>query len=231
MEFEGGHGAGGDAAAAGAVGEMVGPDVVIASRGVVDSVAADGVLAAVEERVCANVLWGGGPVPIGLVAFVAALVAQGGFVEVEEVAVPGQKDGIEVDAKGLVDVHGGEIVTTVDGARDFARRDDGGLVGKAENRGDVVRTLMKGERGPFLAEERGFERCREGGNGLERNGDSCEDGNGQHHGGSLESLGGTGLRKGHSVTRRPIAMMMGQDEFICLGPSALRGMEQCRTFL
>ena len=57
VQLKGRHGAGDHAATARAVGEGGGPGVVVARRGVVDSVAADGILASVIERVRADVLW------------------------------------------------------------------------------------------------------------------------------------------------------------------------------
>jgi hypothetical protein len=62
------EGAGFEAAAAGAVCEDVGPDIVGAAAVVVEAVAADGVGAAVEERVGADVVVGFGPVPVRLIA-------------------------------------------------------------------------------------------------------------------------------------------------------------------
>lgn len=68
VEFEIGEGARLNAAAAGAVGEGVGADIVGACGWVVLAVATDGVGAAVEEGVGADVIEGFSPIPVWLVA-------------------------------------------------------------------------------------------------------------------------------------------------------------------
>ena len=118
--------------------EVVRAEVVSSSRGVVQAVAADGILAAVEERVGADIVHGLGPIPIGLIAGVAALVTQGGLVEVEEVPMPTEEDRIEMHAESLVDVDGGEIITAIEGSRNLAGRYDGGLAVEAEDGIDVL---------------------------------------------------------------------------------------------
>lgn len=82
-----------DAAAAGGVGDdefdAEGGDLRWRGVGEVLAVAAEGGEGAVEDSAVDGVLPREGPVPVGLGAFVAAFVAEGGFVEMDEVAVEG----------------------------------------------------------------------------------------------------------------------------------------------
>ena len=63
-----------------------------------------------------SVLW---PVPVRLVAFVAALFAESFLVGVDEPAVPGWEDAGEVDIESLLDVHDGEVIESGSGSRRY----------------------------------------------------------------------------------------------------------------
>jgi hypothetical protein len=83
------------------------------------SITAEACIAAVEDRRVLrrmSVLW---PVPVRLVAFVAALFAESLLVRVDEPAVPGREDAREVDVESLLDVHDSEVVES----RSCSRRD------------------------------------------------------------------------------------------------------------
>lgn len=76
----------------------------------VDAVAAQAAGTAVEQRAAQRVKGRLAPVPVGLGVVVAALVAQGLLVVVQEEAVPGEEVGGAVDVVGLVHVHHDEVV-------------------------------------------------------------------------------------------------------------------------
>ena len=93
-----GKGALGHAAAAGADGDLVDAEGDGAQDDVVvrllDAVAREREFVAVEERRVLRVVRITPPVPVGLVAGVAAFGAEGVFVVPEVVAVPGQEEGL-----------------------------------------------------------------------------------------------------------------------------------------
>ena len=55
--------------------------------------------------------------------------------------MPAEEDGVEVHTKGLIDVDGGEVVTTIDGSRDLTGGNLGGELGEAEDGIDVLFTF------------------------------------------------------------------------------------------
>lgn len=96
-----------------------------------------------------RVLW---PVPVRLVAFVAALFAESFLVRVDEPAVPGWEDAGEVDVEGLLDVHDGEVVEPRSGSgRDVSWR-SGWEALQTEHRIHVVESLLTRE-GAVLSSE------------------------------------------------------------------------------
>lgn len=50
------------------------------------------------------------PVPVGLVAFVSALVSEGLFVGPHEVAVPGKEETIAMDSHSQIDMDSNEVI-------------------------------------------------------------------------------------------------------------------------
>lgn len=68
--------------------------------------------------------------------------------------MPPQKDGIKVDTKCLVDVHGSKVIATIDGARDLALRKLGRFIVQAQHSIDVLLFLGGIERDPFSANGR-----------------------------------------------------------------------------
>ncbi|RDW92685.1 uncharacterized protein DSM5745_00007 [Aspergillus mulundensis] len=90
------------------------------------------------------------PLPVRLVALVAALVAHCLLIQPEEMAVPGEEVGGAVDDWGVEDVGGLEVVEPRSGPRDQRRVEDGGSLGHTLQRVDVVPPLPLAEIAPVL---------------------------------------------------------------------------------
>lgn len=123
-----------EAAAAGAVGEGV---VGAEDDGAVvdvDAVAAEGVGPAVEDGACLRGVGPFGPVPVGHGAGVAAFVAHFALEDADEVAVPGEEEGADVDVERHFDVHDAEVEEAVPGAGVLVLVELGRLLPEAFNR-------------------------------------------------------------------------------------------------
>lgn len=105
-EVAAGEGAGVDAAAAGAgrEGHVHEAEVGVVTVGHVDTVAAERELVAVEELALVGCVGIGGPVPVGKVSGVAASVDEIVLPLPDEVTVPGEEVGGDVDVHRHVDV-------------------------------------------------------------------------------------------------------------------------------
>ena len=148
-----GEGTSGDIATAKAGGKL---DVTTADAGRRDddgtvvghvlAVAAQAVVITVEEGRLLGRRGVLGPVPVGLVAGVAALVTEGLLVLVDEPAVPGHEVAGVVDRHGLLDVGDDEVVEPGLGAGGDISRGASGQALEALDGVDVSETLVPGER-------------------------------------------------------------------------------------
>lgn len=103
-----------------------------------------------------SVLW---PVPVRLVALVAAFFAESFLVRVDEPAVPGWEDAGEVDVESLLNVDDGEVVEPGSSSRRDICWGSGWEALEAEDCVHVVQSLVTGEGAVFSSDGEILERA------------------------------------------------------------------------